>query len=294
MEIYQLRAFVTVAKLGHFTRAAEALHVTQPAVTAQIKALEEELGLALFDRKPGRIMLTKAGDMLLGEAEQVLMVARSLLAKARDLRGEVSGTLSIGTIGDPDSLRLGSLLTAVKQSMPLLELKTRKGHADDLHEMVVSEILQGAYYIGPNIPRDVLGLSLQTIHYRIAAPFSYRQRLLHAGWREISEMPWIAAPSGHHAQILLKDTFARQGLLPNFALEADEVTAMHSLVRSGLGLSLLREEVALPASERDEIAIWPHARVSALLCFIYPKALEHDPALTATISHLRVIWGMSV
>jgi DNA-binding transcriptional ArsR family regulator len=55
MEIYQLRAFVTVAKIGHLTRAAEVLHVTQPAVTGQIKALEEELGIALFDRRPGRI-----------------------------------------------------------------------------------------------------------------------------------------------------------------------------------------------------------------------------------------------
>jgi DNA-binding transcriptional LysR family regulator len=77
MEIYQLRAFVTVAKLGHLTRAAEALHVTQPAVTAQIKALEEELGVALFDRRPGRMALTKAGELLLPEADHVLTVTGS-------------------------------------------------------------------------------------------------------------------------------------------------------------------------------------------------------------------------
>ena len=293
MEIYQLRAFVTVAKLGHLTRAAEALHVTQPAVTAQIKALEEELGVALFDRKPGRMALTKAGELLLPEADHVLTVTGSLLGKARELKGEVSGILSIGTIGDPDSLRLGSLLAAVKQAMPLLDLRTRKGHAEDLRELVASEALQASFYIGPNIPRDVLGLPLQTVNYRIAAPFSYRQRILHAGWREIAEMPWISAPAGHHTQTLLKDMFARQGLLPNVALEADEVSAVHSLVRSGLGLSLLREEVALPASERDELVIWPHIRVAALLCFIYPKTMEHDPALTATISQLRSVWSLS-
>ena len=64
-------------------------------------------------------------------------------------------------------------------------------------------------------------------------------------------------------------------------------------LRSGLGLSLLREEVALPASERDELVIWPHIRVAALLCFIYPKTMEHDPALTATISQLRSVWSLS-
>jgi DNA-binding transcriptional LysR family regulator len=293
MEIYQLRAFVTVAKLGHLTRAAEALHVTQPAVTAQIKALEETLGVALFDRRPGRMALTKAAELLLPEAEHLLSVAGAFLGKARELRGKISGVLSIGTIGDPDSLRLGSLLAALKQSMPLLDLRTRKGHAQELYELVSSEALQAAFYIGSNIPRDVLGLPLQTVYYRIAAPFAFRQRVLHAGWREMADMPWIAAPRGHHSLALFKDMFARQGLLPQIALEADEVSAVHSLIRAGLGLSLLREEVALPASERDELVIWPHTRVAAVLSFIYPKTMAHDPALTATLSQLRNIWGLS-
>lgn len=293
MEIYQLRAFVTVAKLGHLTRAAEALHVTQPAVSAQIKALEEELGVALFDRKPGRIVLTKSGELILPEAEKVMAAAGSLIGKARELKGQVNGTMTLGTIGDPDSLRLGSLLAAVKQTMPLLDLRTRKGSAEELRELVEGEAIQASYYIGPNIPRGTLGLPLQTVNYRIAAPFSFRQRIMHAGWREIAQMPWIAAPKGHHIHTLCSDMFARQGLLPSIALEADEVSSVHSLVRSGLGLCLLREEVALPASERDELVIWPHVRVGALLSFIYPKPLEHDPALTATISHLRTVWNLS-
>ena len=69
MEMYQLRAYVTAATLGSVTRTAEALHLTQPAITAQIKALEEELGVALFDRRPGRISLTKAGEELLPQAQ---------------------------------------------------------------------------------------------------------------------------------------------------------------------------------------------------------------------------------
>jgi DNA-binding transcriptional LysR family regulator len=64
MEIYQLRTFVAVAQQGHLTQAAEILHLSQPAVTAQIKALEEELGLALFERTAGGVLLTKAGAML--------------------------------------------------------------------------------------------------------------------------------------------------------------------------------------------------------------------------------------
>lgn len=293
MEIYQLRAFVTVAKIGHLTRAAEALHVTQPAVTGQIKALEEELGIALFDRRPGRIALTRAGERLLPEAEKVLAAAGSLLGQARELQGEVSGTLVIGTVGDPDALRLGSLLGGLVGALPLLEIKTRSGDAETLREAVATSTLQASFYIGPNIPRDVNGLPLQTLQYRIAAPFSFSTRVLHAGWREIADMPWIGAPHASHAQNLVRDLFSRQGLLPNIVLESDDAAAPHSLVRAGLGLALLREDVAIPAAERDEVVIWPHTRVPAMLSFIYPKTAEHDPAIVAALSVLRTVWGLS-
>ncbi len=292
MEIYQLRAFVTVAKIGQLTRAAEALHVTQPAVTGQIKALEEELGVSLFDRKPGRIALTRAGERLLPEAEKVLAAAGSLMGRARELQGEVSGSLVIGTLGDPDALRLGSLLGGLVAALPLLEIKTRSGDAETLREAVATSTLQASFYIGPHIPRDVLGLALQTINYRVVAPVPFRERVLHAGWREIADMPWIGAPYASHAQTLLRDLFSRQGLLPNQVLESDDASASHSLVRAGLGLALLREDAAIPAAERNELVIWPHTRVAALLSFIYPKTAEHDPAIVAALSVLRQVWGL--
>lgn len=292
MEIYQLRAFVTVAKIGQLTRAAEALHVTQPAVTGQIKALEEELGVSLFDRRPGRIALTRAGERLLPEAEKVLAAAGSLIGRARELQGEVSGSLVIGTLGDPDALRLGSLLGGLVAALPLLDIKTRSGDAESLREAVATSTLQAAFYIGPHIPRDVLGLPLQTIHYRVVAPVSFRERVLHAGWREIADMPWIGAPHASHAQTLLRDLFSRQGLLPNQVLESGDASASYSLVRSDLGLALLREDMAVPAAERDELVIWPHTRVAALLSFIYPTTAEHDPATVAALSVLRQVWGL--
>ena len=72
VDILRIRSFVTVARLGNVTRASEALHVTQPAVTGHIKTMEQELGVALFQRSPGRIELTRAGAALLPDAEKVL------------------------------------------------------------------------------------------------------------------------------------------------------------------------------------------------------------------------------
>ncbi|WP_091569231.1 LysR family transcriptional regulator [Oryzisolibacter propanilivorax] len=292
MEIYQLRAFVTAAKLGNLTRTAEALHVTQPAITAQIKALEEELGVALFDRRPGRIQLTRAGEVLLPDAEQVLTAAGHLSGRARDLQGEVTGALLLGTVAEPDSLRLGSFLGALVEALPLLEIRTRGGLAEELRDQVAAGLMQGAFYIGPHIPREVAGLALQTLHFRVAGPPALREAILRAGWRELAALPWIGAPAQHHTQTLLREAFARQGLVPRQVVECDEAAAPLSLVRSGVGLALLREDAALPASERGEVVIWPHARVGARLAFIHPRAAEHDPPIVAALSVLRGIWGL--
>ena len=293
MEMYQLRAYVTAATLGSVTRTAETLHVTQPAITAQIKALEEELGVALFDRKPGRISLTRAGESLLEDAQKVLDAAGYLQGRAKELQGEVTGQLLLGTVADPDSLRLGSLLRALVAALPLLEIKTRYGLAQDLCEQVMSGTLQGAFYIGANMPRELEALPLQTQQYRIVAPAFMREQVLKAGWRDLAQMPWIAAPAQHHIQTLLLALFARQGLAPNQVIEADVMAATESLVRAGLGLSLLREDKAIELAERTELVIWPHARIPAQLGFIYSRSTEHNPALVATLSQLRRVWGLS-
>src|SRR5205809_14411 len=91
MELYQLRSFAAVAELGHLTRAAEKLHISQPALSAQIKALEDELGVALFERTPSGMTLTAAGQRLLPEATKVVSAAGALSSHAKAFVGEITG-----------------------------------------------------------------------------------------------------------------------------------------------------------------------------------------------------------
>ena len=90
MELYQLSSFAAVAELGHLTRAAERLHVSQPALSAQIKALEDELSVALFERGAGGMSLTAAGRALLPEAERVIAAAQRLRSQALGAAGRIA------------------------------------------------------------------------------------------------------------------------------------------------------------------------------------------------------------
>lgn len=293
MEIYQLRTFVTVARLGHVTKAAEALHVTQPAVTGHIKAIEQELGITLFDRGHGRIALTRAGELLLPEVEKTLSAFNATLAKAKEIKGEVTGRVLIGTLGDPDFLRLGSFLNGLICALPLLEIRTRSTLAGAILADVAAGKLAAGFYIGTVDDRGVASLPLRGVRYRVVAPLSFTDRLARCGWREVAAMPWIGAPEKSHIHQLLVALFGRQGLQPNIVMETDELTSPHSLVRAGLGLSLLREDLALIAAEKGEVAIWSHATVDTQLSFLYPVAAEFEPVIVGMLSILRDAWGVN-
>src|SRR6185369_2621606 len=106
MEIYQLRAFVAVARTGHLTRAAEQLHLTQSAVSKQLKALEEQLGAPLFERSASGMTLSVVGKRLMPLAVRTLEAAAEITSTAKLLQGKLTGTLRLGTIIDPKSIRL--------------------------------------------------------------------------------------------------------------------------------------------------------------------------------------------
>ena len=110
MDLIQLRAFITVAHEGNLTRAAERLHLTQPAVSLQIKSLQAELNLQLFTRKPSGMSLTDDGAKLLPYAERVINSMMEFRQGADALHSTLSGALAVGTILDPEFIRLGPFL----------------------------------------------------------------------------------------------------------------------------------------------------------------------------------------
>ncbi|WP_151638420.1 LysR family transcriptional regulator [Noviherbaspirillum aerium] len=292
MEIYQLRTFVTVAKLGHITKAADALHVTQPAVTGHIKALEQELGIALFERSHGKISLTKAGEILLPEVEKTLYAFNSTLVRAKEIKGEISGRVIVGTIGDPDFLRLGSFLSGLMTTLPLLEIKTRSAHAMAILDGVTTKKMTAGFHIGTVINPDLASLPLRSIRYRVVAPPSFAERLPGCGWGDVAAMPWIGAPEKCHIHQLLLSLFGQHGLRPNIVMETDELNAPHSLVRAGLGFALLREDLALAAAARGDIVIWSHATIGTQLSFVYRADMDIEPMIVGMLAVLRDTWDL--
>ncbi|ANN77951.1 LysR family transcriptional regulator [Bordetella flabilis] len=291
MEIYQIRAFVKVARLGNLTRAAEALSLTQPAVTGQIKALEQSLGVALFERNGGRLTLAKAGEALLPTAEALLALGNQLKSEAQGLQGELHGVLDLGIPSErPDFLRLGELAAVVTQRLPLIELKTHVLPATQLTEQVTTGRLAAALVVATRPPLGLQWMPLRSVQYRIALPHAQADAVRHGGWRELAQLPWLDGPAGSHAHLLLRDMFERHGLAPRVAMQNDDHANLDALVRAGAGCALLREEIAMAGAAANDFVVWGTARADATLGFVLAPDRAGEPLLVALESVMQKIW----
>jgi DNA-binding transcriptional LysR family regulator len=291
MELYQLRSFAAVAELGQLTKAAEKLHVSQPAVSAQIKALEDELGVVLFERVPHGMQLTTAGRRLLPQAARVVTAANALRGNARAFHGEVAGRVRVGTLSDPHFIRLGGFLAGAIERFPLLEIELHHEVSGAAFEKVRSGTLDASFYYGDLVDPGVASVVLRQIAYRVAAPAAWHDRISNAGWDEIAAQPWIMAPpiSTHHA--LATQLFHAHGLAPAMVIEADNEAVIRSLVVAGLGVALVREDLALDADVAHDFCVWSDVRLATRLQFIYARARFAEPEVRALLQLIDEVWA---
>jgi len=290
MELYQLRSFIAVAELGHLTRAAERLHVSQPAVSAQIKALEDTLGVSLFDRGPTGMALTGAGARILPLASRAIEAAAEVRRQASALKGEVNGHLRVGTLADPEVLRLGEVLAHAVERHPLLQLELKHEISGAAFAKVRDGELDASFYYGPLEHPSVAAISLRPLDFRIAVPAAWNVPVRDADWPAIAALPWVMTPpiSSHHA--LASRFFDASGRAPATTIEADNELVVRSLVTAGVGVGLMREDLAQQAERAGEVAIWPGVRLATTLEFITPHDRAAEPAIAALLGLVADAW----
>ncbi len=290
MELYQLRGFVAVAESGHLTRAADKLHVSQPALSAQIKAVEDELGVTLFDRAPSGMALSAAGRKLLPHAQSVLAAAQTLRSTAAAIHGELVGHARVGTVADPDFVRLPQFLARAVERHPLLEIMLQHEVSGEAFDKVRDAELDASFYYGDRSHPQVASLPLTEFAYRIVAPIAWRDRVEGASFHDIALLPWIMTPDISTHRALTRKLFEQNGIEPATRIEADHEAVISSLVIAGLGVSLIREDLAQALSDSGEICIWKASRLMTTLQFLYPRARESEPLMLALIEIARDVW----
>jgi DNA-binding transcriptional LysR family regulator len=291
MELYQLRGFAAVAEQGHLTRAADKLHVSQPALSAQIKALEDELGVELFERRSDGMGLTPAGRQLLASAREVIDAASALRAKASALGGEVQGTLRVGTLADPAFVRLPEVLLGAAERYPLLDIAITHQVTSEVFAQVRDGTLDASFYFGDAQDATVGSMQLRNFGLAVVAPAAWRERVEGATFADLAALPWILTPPATSLRTLCDALFARHGVSPDARVSADNEEVLRALVVAGVGVSLVREDHARALSAEGSVVIWEGERLRSALRFVWNRRREGEPALRALIGLVRAAWA---
>ena len=299
MDLTLLRAFATVASEGNLTRAAVQLHLTQPAVSLQIKHLQETLGVTLFTRTSHGLTLTRDGQALLPHAERALAAASDVQRAAATLRHEVRGRLRIGTILDPEFLRLGGFLKQLVETWPHIETALRHGMSGWVLDQIRARELDVGYYIGQPAEDDGRGdlafhaVTLTHFQYRVLAPAGWKDRVKGArDWRALAALPWIWTPPASAHNRLLSHLFDEAGVKPVKVAEVDQEPSMLDLVKSGVGLTLARDATAIAEAHAHALTIIEGITVPTELAFITLAGRKDEPAIAAALKLIEQQWTL--
>lgn len=290
MDLQHLRSFVAVAEEGHLTRASDRLFTSQPAISAQIKALEEELGVTLFNRTPRGMELTPHGERLLLQARQVLTDSEDLLRQARQIRDHLLGSLSIGLNTDAEYLRVPALHGQLRDLHPQLELQFLPGSSVDHVAAVRVGKLDAAFISGTCDDGRIESLELDRTRLHIAAPAGWREQMDTVSIDSLARHPWVqTSPTCIHFK-LVESLFEQHGCAPPSSLIVDQEDALVSLVRSGAGLGVLREDELERYEGDDSLYRLPVDLPTLPLQMIWLERNRDRPAIRALREVLTEVW----
>ncbi len=257
MELYQIRSFLRVADEGSVSRAAEALHLTQPAVTQHVRALERELGTPLFDRTGRGVSLTPAGEALRRYAMRSLALLDECREALAELDAGATGRLLLGAGVTTSIFHLPGWLRAFREAYPGIDVVVRTGRSRETVALVLDRQIDLGLVTSPARHPDLRVTGLFDEEIVLVAPGDFGAGGEPLSPEALAETPLILFPQGTGFRHYLDSAFRSAGLVPRVKMESDSAEAIKSFVTVGLGLAFLPA-----AAVEDEVAGGLLARVS--------------------------------
>ena len=290
MELRQLRYLVALAEELNFTRAAAKEHVAQPALSQQIRRLEDEIGLALVERTTRQVTLTAAGELLVVRARRVLSELESAHTELQGLRGMDVGHVTIGAMHTMGPVDLSLVLAHFSERHPNVELTVREASSEEMAEMLrVDEIDLAFLSVTERVEAHGLGLT-QLVSEELVVLLPPGHRLAgrpQVRMAELAEERFISFREGARLRELQAAAGRQAGFEPRVRLETNESRRVRRLVARGLGVAILpRSDAEDPA---DDIVVAPLVEPSLRrdITLAWREGRRHAPAAAAFLELAR-------
>jgi len=268
MEIRQLRYFLEVARVGNFTRAAEGLHIAQPALSMAIKKLESELDLVLLNRQDKKVSLTGEGEIFLPHAKRILDDLKAAELEMAELKGLTKGEVRLGIPPMISAYFFPDIIRDFKRSYPQLHLSVLGEGAARIQKMVASGELDMGVVAGGNVPetldarrfvRDEIVVCVPLDH-----PFAGRQSVTLS---EFIREPLVFYKEGYYIREFFLEVLKETGSEPNIVFETNLFSMVKSLVRNGTGISIFLSMVVAADSDLAAVSFDPPLHLDLLIAW---------------------------
>jgi LysR family transcriptional activator of glutamate synthase operon len=289
VELRQLAYFEAVARLGGFSRAAEALHVAQPAISAQVRRLERELGTTLFERTTRRVAMTQAGQLLLVRARAALAEIDGARSDLDQLAAVVRGHLRLGVTPVLGPLDLPALLASFHRRYPEATLAVRSGRVTELLAALdagrVDALLAPIHLDLPSQyqARRLVEENLTLITVPGKLPGAARAVSL----GEVRDQPFVCLPPGSGLHDILTTAAAAAGFSPHIPFQAPDPASIRSFVAAGLGVAMLAESAARSDGPHIDVHPLRPAPPHPPIGLITDRRAPVTPTLRAWLQHLE-------
>ncbi len=293
MDLNHLKTFIVVAEEKNVTRAAERLFMTPPSVSAHIKALEDEMNIQLFVRKPQGMEITEHGEILRLKAEKILNSTREMVNLSKKLQSSLMGVNRIGLSATSRSQRAAILISRMQDAYPDVELNFVSSSTYKIIQALKNHSLDGGYIFGPIEDDALLGYSLGNTALVVAAPTAWKDQIANATWKEIASLPWVASTAYCPFQVVIEKIFRKRKLAFQNIIRTDDETTKCELVHMGVGLSLLEKSEAEQAQTEGKLFIWESEAISSKISWVHLKNRKDDPLIAALTAEVLKVWNVS-
>lgn len=272
----RLQVFHAVARQRSFTKAAEALFMTQPAVTFQIKQLEEHFNTRLFDRGHGHIALTPAGDVVLDYAERILGLSAELDTRVKELTGEVAGALLIGASMTIAEFLLPQVLGEFRARHPKVLPRLVVANSETVESRVAEHTLDLGFIEAPShVPALVSDVCAEDELLVLCAPSHPLAALKSVKPAQLLKHAFVSREPGSGTREVTDGYFRAEGIAPeslDIVMELGSPEAIKGLVSTGLGFAIMSRATVAKEIRLGQLAALPLApRLMRKLSVVYPK-----------------------
>lgn len=282
MDLRQLRYLAALADERNFTRAAAREHIAQPALSQQIRRLEEEVGLALVERTTRRVSLTDAGELLTARARRILGEIDAAVAELQSLNGLHAGHVVVGAMHTMGPVDLSLALAIFHERHPGVELTVREESSEDLAEMLRVDELDVAFLsVTERIESHGLELrELMSEELVVVLPSKHRlSKRKRIQMSELRDDEFISFREGARLRELLNAAARQAGYEARVKLESNESLRIRRLVARGLGVAILpRSDAEGPGPETAIATLTP--RLARDITLAWRAGRRHLPAVT--------------